>query len=398
MYPTNSSHDVIVVGARAAGAATAMLLARAGLDVLVLDRSRYGTDTMSTHALMRGGVLQLHRWGLLDRVIAAATPAVRRTVFDYGDDQVTVAIKPAHGVDALYAPRRTVLDRILIDAARREGATVRYGVNVTDVVRDAAGRVVGVRGQHIAGGHVEPRARWIVGADGARSVIARAVGAPIERAGTAAMAYMYGYWDGIGSDAYEWSYRPRACSGVIPTNDGQACVFVGTTPARLGRGGLAVFHRLLAEASPTAARRLWHAGGPSGIRRFLGRPGFMRRPHGPGWALVGDASHWKDPIGAHGLTDAMRDAELLARAVVAAFDDPGAAEHALDGYHRTRDELSRPLFDVVDEIAAMRWDHGEIPALLRRLSSTMADEVTHLAGLDAGDLRAPAALAAGVGS
>jgi flavin-dependent dehydrogenase len=395
---TNSLHDVIVVGARPAGAATAMLLARAGLDVLVLDRSRYGRDTISTHALMRTGVLQLHRWGLLDEVIAAGTPAVRRTVFDYGDDQVTVDIKPSHGIDALYAPRRTVLDPILSDAAASDGATVRYGITVTDVVRDASGRVVGVRGHDDTGTHIEPRARWIVGADGAGSAIARSVGAPIERAGSAAMAYVYGYWDGVGGDAYEWAHRPGACSGVIPTNDGRATVFAGTTPARLGRGGLDVFHQVLAEASPAVARRVKAAGAPTGVRRFLGRPGFMRLPHGPGWALVGDASHWKDPIGAHGLTDAMRDAELLARALVMAEHDPGAADEALADYHSTRDQLSLPLFDVVEEIAAMRWSDDDIPTLLRRLSSAMSDEATHVAGLDVDDLSARATELSGAAS
>src|SRR5215213_8970252 len=141
MNPTRSSserYDAIVVGARAAGAATAMLLARAGMRVLVLDRSRRGTDVLSTHALMRGGVMQLQRWGLLDRVIDAGTPPVRRTTFSYGADQVVITIKPAHGVDALYAPRRTVLDPILVDAAESAGADVRFGVIVRALLRDAA--------------------------------------------------------------------------------------------------------------------------------------------------------------------------------------------------------------------------------------------------------------------
>ena len=115
-------HDVVVVGARAAGAATAMLLARAGLDVLVVDRGRYGADTLSTHAILRGGVLQLHRWGLLDEIVAAGTPAIRRTTFHYATDQVSVTVKPSHGIDALYAPRRTVLDPILVDAATAAAA------------------------------------------------------------------------------------------------------------------------------------------------------------------------------------------------------------------------------------------------------------------------------------
>ena len=121
-------YDAIVVGARVAGAATAMLLARRGLRVLMVDRRRPGSDTLSTHALMRGGVLQLSRWGLLDRVIAAGTPAVTQTVLHYGDTSETVAIRPKAGVPSLFAPRRTVLDPILVDAAEEEGVDVRYGV------------------------------------------------------------------------------------------------------------------------------------------------------------------------------------------------------------------------------------------------------------------------------
>ena len=144
-------YHVVVVGARAAGAATAMLLARAGLDVLVVDRGRYGSDTLSTHALMRGGVLQLHRWGLLDRIVDAGTPPIRRTTFRYANDDVVVTIKPSLGVDALYAPRRTVLDPVLVDAAADAGADVRFGVTVTDVRRDAQGRVIGIAGRDDAG-------------------------------------------------------------------------------------------------------------------------------------------------------------------------------------------------------------------------------------------------------
>ncbi len=123
--------DVVVVGARCAGAATALLLARAGARVVLVDRGGYGRDTLSTHALMRAGTLQLHRWGLLERVVAAGTPPVRRTEFRYGAAGTTVTLKPLAGVDALYAPRRTVLDPILVDAARQAGADVRYGVSVT---------------------------------------------------------------------------------------------------------------------------------------------------------------------------------------------------------------------------------------------------------------------------
>ena len=141
----NSSHDVVIVGARPAGAATAMLLARRGLDVLVVDRAEYGRDTVSTHTLMRAGVLQLHRWGLLDAIIDAGTPPVRRTSFHYEDGSLAMSLKPAAGVDALYAPRRTLLDRLLVDAARGAGASIRFGTTVKAVLRDGDGAGHGCR-------------------------------------------------------------------------------------------------------------------------------------------------------------------------------------------------------------------------------------------------------------
>src|SRR5215470_6061864 len=135
-----AGYDAVVVGARAAGAATAMLLARRGLRVLAVDRGAYGSDTLSTHALMRLGVLQLARWGVLERIEALDTPRVSRTVFHYPDEVVDIPIKPQGAVPALFAPRRTVLDRVLVDAAVEAGAVVRHRVRLADLVRGAGGR------------------------------------------------------------------------------------------------------------------------------------------------------------------------------------------------------------------------------------------------------------------
>jgi flavin-dependent dehydrogenase len=377
------SYDVVVVGARAAGAATAMLLARQGRRVLIVDRGSYGADTVSTHGLMRGGVLQLHRWGLLDRVIAAGTPPIRRTTFVYGrDDDVAITIKPSYGVDALYAPRRTVLDPILVDAAVAAGAEVRYGVTVTGVSRNASGRVSGVVGRDAAGRPLAIDAGIVIGADGLRSRIASSVGAPIERAGTGSTAVVYGYWTGLATDGYEWVYRPGAVAGVIPTNGGQACIFAGAAPGRLGAGGIEALYEVLVAAAPALADRVAAAIPPRTVRRFAGPPGFIRRCWGPGWALVGDAGYWKDPISVHGLTDALRDAELVARAVVAGDGDAADEAEALAEYQATRDRLSAELFETVDVIARHDWTEDEIPGLLLRLSSAMAEEVEVLAGLD----------------
>jgi 2-polyprenyl-6-methoxyphenol hydroxylase-like FAD-dependent oxidoreductase len=136
--------DVVVVGGRAAGASTAMLLARSGLRVLCIERTRLGSDTLSTHALMRGGTLQLAKWGLLDAVIGAGTPAVQHTLSHYGADSVPVPIRPAAGVDALYAPRRTLIDRLLVEAAAAAGAHFRFGCSVAGLEQNRPGRVTGV--------------------------------------------------------------------------------------------------------------------------------------------------------------------------------------------------------------------------------------------------------------
>jgi flavin-dependent dehydrogenase len=383
MKTIEPEYDAIVVGARAAGAATAMLLARAGQRVLVVDRSRYGADTLSTHALMRGGVLQLARWGLLDRVVESGTPPIRKTTFAYAGDEVVITIKPAHGVDALYAPRRTVLDPILVDAALEAGAEVRYGIAVTGVRHDHAGRVYGIEGHDEFRRPFAATARIVIGADGLRSTIAKAVAAPIERAGSGASAVVYGYWSDVPSDGYEWAFRPRAAAGVIPTNDGEVCVFAGTTPDRLGRGGISTLHDILAGASPDIAERVRAGRAPAGVRSFRGTPGYLRRSWGAGWALVGDAGYWKDPLSAHGLTDAMRDAELLARAILSSASGDRPMVHALAGYQATRDRLSTPLFETVDAIAAQQWDDEQIRGLLLQLASSMTDEVEALASLDA---------------
>ncbi|MFG1922613.1 NAD(P)/FAD-dependent oxidoreductase [Cryptosporangium sp. NPDC048952] len=360
--PLYSAYDVVVVGARAAGASTAMLLARAGLSVLVLDRGRYGLDTLSTHALMRGGVRQLSRWGLLPSIWAAGTPPISTVTFHYVDDVVSVALR-----GALCAPRRTVLDPCLVDASVRAGAEVRYGFEVTALDVDVEGRVVGVRARSRRGPDLAVRAGLVIGADGARSVVARLAGSVVRHQARDAGAYVYGYWSGTDVTGYEWAYRPGVTAGFIPTNDGRVCVFVGSTPGRVGRGGREVFDALLAEASPDMASRLAAGAAHGVVRTFPGRPGYLRQAWGPGWALVGDAGSWKDPISTHGLSDALRDAELLARAVV---DD------TLDGYEAERDRRTRPLLDVADEVVGYRWDSDSIRPLLRSLGDAMKDEVS----------------------
>jgi flavin-dependent dehydrogenase len=380
MNNASDRYDVVIVGARCAGAATAMLLARQGLRVLVLERARPGSDTLSTHAFMRGGVVQLRRWGLLDRIISAGTPPIRRTRFHYGDETVSVSIKPAAGVDALYAPRRFLLDRILVEAATAAGATVRFGVDVTDLTRDATGRVVGVVGRDRTGNAVTAHGWLIVGADGVRSVVARETGAASVRVGAGSGAIVYGHWPGLETDGYEWFYRPGGSAGIIPTNDGEVCVFAGASADRFRRefaGDIqSAYQRLLKEVTGADAR-MTDVPGPRRLHTHVGRPGFSRTPWGAGWALVGDAGHFVDPLSTHGMTDAFRDAELLSRAV-AAIARGEEERAALLGYERERDRLAGPLFGPVDGLASYDWNLTAVRRLLLELSSAMSDEVEAL--------------------
>ena len=231
------------------------------------------------------------------------------------------------------------------------------------------------------GRSVELGARLVIGADGVRSIIAKRVGAAFCRVSQHASATTYGYWNDLATDGYEWNFRPNACSGVIPTNDGEACVFAAASPTRIGRGGVALLGDIIAEGTPQLAERLRRASPPQATRTWAGQPGYMRRSYGPGWALVGDAGYFKDPLSAHGLTDALRDAELMARAVSGGLGDDGSLDDALEDYQITRDRLSVPLFDVVDRIASQQWDDTEIAHLLLRLSSAMTEEIEALAAL-----------------
>jgi len=373
-------YDAIVVGARVAGAATAMLLARAGLRVLVVERSSHGSDTLSTHALMRPGVMQLHRWGVLGRIVAAGTPPIRRTTFHYADDAVSVAIQERDGVDALYAPRRTVLDAVLADAAHEAGADVVHGATVTNLLYDSSGRVCGVTLTGPEGVSRRVAAGIVIGADGARSSVARAVGAETLREGHAATAVIYGYWHGLELDGTHWNFGLDVASGAIPTNDDLTCVFVAMRPGRYEAQRFSSFDKLFAEAlreiEPEFADVVARAQRIGKFYPFAGRRGFIRQSWGRGWALVGDAACFKDPLTAHGITDALRDAELLADAVIASTDS------ALAEYQSERDAFAVEFLDLSDEIASFDWDLEQVKTLHFRLSKLMNRECDFMRSFD----------------
>jgi len=373
----DSRYDVVIVGARCAGAATAMLLARHGLRVLAVDRGQYGADTLSTHALMRGGVLQLHKWGVLDSVKVAGAVPIRQTTFYYGDDLLTIPIKPRDGIDALYAPRRALLDRLLVDCAIASGAHVRHGIRVDRLLQSGDGRVAGVAIRDKTGEARNIAAGIVIGADGLRSTVARFVGARAYVTGRYSSAVVYGHWEGVQLEGYRWYYKPGISVGAIPTSSNETCIFAAVPSSRFFdafRGNIAAGHlRLLQEVSPGLAETVVGARRVGNLNGFAGHTGFFRQSWGPGWALVGDAGYFKDPLTAHGITDALRDAELLADAV--ATGSTAALEH----YQQIRDGLAAGVFDVTDRIASFDWDLGSVRTLHEALASEMAHEVRMLA-------------------
>jgi flavin-dependent dehydrogenase len=351
MIDESHTFDVIVVGSRCAGAATARLLAGRGHDVLVVDRAEVSSDTLSTHAIARSGVVQLKRWGLLDEVLASGAPAIREVVVHVDGERIERTIKEHAGVDVQVAPRRHVLDRILTDAAIAAGAELRTGVRVQGVRRAGDGRITGIVGQQ-DGRPVELRARIVVGADGVRSRVARAVGASTLDARPAVGATHYAYYAGPAWSSTELYVGSRAFSGVFPTHDGEACIWVcmPTDDAEaIRRTGIALdesFDRMLAEAAPDLAFRLRAANRTSGVRGALRLPNHVRQSAGPGWALVGDAGYHRDPITGHGISDAFRDAELLAAAVDVALRGDVTETAALANYQTTRDRMLADIFNI----------------------------------------------------
>jgi 2-polyprenyl-6-methoxyphenol hydroxylase-like FAD-dependent oxidoreductase len=356
-----SDHDVIVVGARAAGAATAMLLARAGHDVLLLDRAQLPSDTTSTHSLVRGGVVQLSRWGLLGDLLDSGAPPVHSVLFQQhgegAEAPLRLPVKDKAGVDLMLAPRRYVLDAILADAAVRAGATLLTGTSVTDVVRRADGRVTGVLAHEAGGRQFKVTARLVIGADGVRSRTADLVGSRVLESHAPSGTCLYTYVGGVPWDGFEFHLGHQAFAGVFPTHHGEAVVWLIRPTRRLapvltaGAGRSEALLAALQECVPELGERVRAGQVTSPVRGSVGLPNHVRRAAGPGWALVGDAGYHRDPITGHGLTDAFRDAELLAEAASRMLHNPAEEAVAMTAYERQRDDAIRDTFRITRELA-----------------------------------------------
>ena len=347
-------YDAIVVGARCGGAATAMLLACRGHKVLLVDRARFPSDIPQGHFVHRHGPRCLARWGLLERVIGSNCPAVASLVSDYDQVVLTSTELAIDGVALGYGPRRRVLDSILLEAAVESGVEVRERFSVDGYLTEDE-CITGIRGRDAATGIAAiERARVTIGADGRNSLLARTVRAPMYDSTPTLGLYYFSYWSGLGGEGLEIYRRPRQSFFAFPTNDGLHAIFIYWPIARLAevradvdgalRAALADVPAL--EARVLAGRREERWYGAADL------PNFYRKPHGQGWALVGDAGFHKDPYLALGVSDAFRDAEFLAEAVSAGLSGEKSLHDSLAHYETRRNEASRSDYVLNTHLAS----------------------------------------------
>jgi 2-polyprenyl-6-methoxyphenol hydroxylase-like FAD-dependent oxidoreductase len=347
-------YDAIIVGARCAGSPTAMLLARKGWRALLLDKASFPSDTMSTHFIHPPGVARLERWGLLDRVRDAGTPPINKMTLGIGGAVMEQQPVAADGTPAsALCPRRTVLDKLLVDAAIEAGAELRENFSVREILIDGE-RVTGVRGEH-NGATVQEDAKIVIGADGMHSIVAKTVGAEEYNTLPSLSFGYYAYWSGLKTDGGEIHMGDGAGVLVFPTNDGMTCVAVG--------GGVEGFHEFrkdiegnyqrVVEGIASLGERMRSAKRETKFIGTADQPNFFRKPYGPGWALVGDAGYHRDFITGLGITDAFRDADLIAAAVDDGLAGRRPIEEALAGYERERNEIATPLFEFTTSLARL---------------------------------------------
>ncbi len=359
-----NTHDAIVVGARCAGAPTAMLLARRGHKVLLVDRATFPSDTISTHVMHPPGVAAMQRWGLLDQLAATGCPPIDTYAFDFGP--FTIAGSPGMPDNAIaYCPRRTVLDKLLVDAAADAGAEVREGFTVEEVVRED-GKVTGIRGHSKDGKTVTEHARVVIGADGRHSTIAEAVKPEQYNEKPDILCGYYSYFSGLEMNGrFETYIRDKRGWAAAPTNDGLTLVVGGWPIAELeaNRSDVEGNYLKMFEQDPTFLERIRSAKQEA---RVVGThvPNYFRKPHDDGWALVGDAAYNKDFITAQGISDAFLGAEEVATAVDDSFSGARSFDDAMGEVQSRRDDHVMPIFEFTCMLATLEPPPPELQQVL----------------------------------
>jgi 2-polyprenyl-6-methoxyphenol hydroxylase-like FAD-dependent oxidoreductase len=348
------TYDAIIVGARCAGSATAIHLARRGYRVLVVDRATFPSDTISTHLVHPVGVAALARLGLLERLAASGCPPIRTYGYNFGPVTITGAPGTADSPVA-YSPRRTILDKLLVDAAIEAGAEVREGFKVEEILA-GEGRAIGIRGRLKDGERsIVEHAPIVIGADGRHSLIAATVRPEQYDEKPPLLALYYTYWSGLPcGDHFQTYIRGNRGLGLMPTHDGLTLTICGWPAAEFetNRKDLERHVRDVFALVPDVASRASEATREAPIAGAL-VANYLRKPYGPGWVLVGDAGYNRDAITAQGITDALLSAERCAAALHEVFSGKQSFEEALRGYHEDRDRRVRPMYEFTSQVATL---------------------------------------------
>ncbi|WP_320670578.1 NAD(P)/FAD-dependent oxidoreductase [Patulibacter defluvii] len=351
--------DAIVVGARCAGSAAAVALARSGRRVVALDRGRFPSDTLSTHLLWPSTVAELAALGVLPAVEALGAPRLPWALAGGAGVQLRGRFRPVDGIGHALCVRRPGMDAALVATARAAGAEVRERARVTGLVRDRDGRVAGVRWRHAGGdgGERELRAPLVIGADGRRSLVAREVGAEQPyRSSVSGRACYFGYWEdpheGWRDTAAQWRDGPELGT-AFPCDGGLVLALLQPPVARVAafRADLEGEYRATIARIGPMAERLAGARLVGRVRSATGIASYFRRSAGPGWALAGDAGHFKDPVTAQGIRDALRYGRELGAAAAPLLDDPAALDPALRAWERRRERECLEVYQWTNGLA-----------------------------------------------
>ncbi len=361
-------YDVIVVGARCGGAATSLLLAKRGYKVLMVDKATFPSDTISTHIVFPPGVDFLKRWNILDDILATNCPVIHKMNLHPGPLKISGVPLPVNGTSTILGPRRIVMDKILIDHAVRAGVDFREDCKLESLTFDGE-RVSGIRYSN-GKGSLEERCRVVIGADGRNSLVARSVKAPVYEEKPVITCLYYTYFSGVPMKELSLLLLDHQGMAMVPTHDDQVCIPQSwpieqfkTIRSDIEGNYMRSFKKstLLSELMANAKRE----------DKFYGMtdlPNFFRKPYGPGWALVGDAAHHKDPIAGQGIMDAFISAELVVDALHRAFSGQEDYDSSLSKYETTRNECMIPKYHFSSDFAKLEPPSPEMAALMEAVS------------------------------